>query len=45
ALLDDPARRAALGEAGRRRAQEFTWARSAQRHVEAYERAVGSAAA
>ncbi len=45
ALLDDPARRAALCEAGRRRAQEFTWARSAQRHVEAYERAVGSAAA
>lgn len=45
ALLDDPGRRAALGEAGRRRAQEFTWARSAALHLEAYERAACAAVA
>jgi glycosyltransferase involved in cell wall biosynthesis len=45
ALLDDPTRRGALAEAGRRRAEEFTWARSAELHVEAYERAACSAAA
>jgi glycosyltransferase involved in cell wall biosynthesis len=45
ALLDDAGRRASVGEAGRRRAQEFTWARSAELHLEAYERAACSAAA
>ena len=45
ALLDDPQRRAGLSEAGRRRAEQFTWARSAALHVEAYERAARSAAA
>ena len=32
----DPALRADLGERGRRRAAEFSWARSARLHVEAY---------
>ena len=31
-----PALRADLGERGRRRAAEFSWARSARGHVEAY---------
>ena len=39
ALLDDPARRAALAEAGYTRAQEFTWAASAAAHVASYKRA------
>ena len=39
-LLDDPARRASLAEAALRRAKEFSWATSAERHREAYERAV-----
>ncbi len=40
ALLDDPARRAQLAEAGRARAEGFTWAACAERHLETYARAV-----
>jgi glycosyltransferase involved in cell wall biosynthesis len=37
ALLDDPARRAAMGEAGRRRVErQFTWRRAAERTVDVY---------
>lgn len=36
ALLGDPARRAALGAAGRARASQFTWLASASRHAEVY---------
>lgn len=43
ALLDDPARRARLSDSATARAQEFTWARAAQTHVEAYERAIARA--
>jgi glycosyltransferase involved in cell wall biosynthesis len=39
ALLDDPGRRTALGEAGYARAQDFTWAASASAHVASYKRA------
>jgi glycosyltransferase involved in cell wall biosynthesis len=39
-LLDDPARRAHLASAAQRRAKEFTWAQSAERHREVYARAV-----
>jgi len=39
ALLDDPARRKALGAAGHARALEFTWAASAEAHLSCYERA------
>jgi glycosyltransferase involved in cell wall biosynthesis len=39
ALLDDPARREALGAAGHARAREFTWAASAEAHLSCYERA------
>ncbi|MCP2258653.1 Glycosyltransferase involved in cell wall bisynthesis [Streptoalloteichus tenebrarius] len=38
-LLDDPARRAALASAAQRRSKEFSWAASAVRHREAYDRA------
>lgn len=38
-LLDDPARRQALGAAGHARALEFTWAASAEAHMASYERA------
>lgn len=38
-LLDDPSRRAALAAAAQRRAKEFSWATSAERHREAYGRA------
>jgi glycosyltransferase involved in cell wall biosynthesis len=38
-LLDDPARRAALAAAAQRRAKEFSWATSAERHRAAYGRA------
>jgi glycosyltransferase involved in cell wall biosynthesis len=38
-LLDDPARRAALSEAGYARSQDFTWAASAAAHVASYKRA------
>jgi glycosyltransferase involved in cell wall biosynthesis len=39
-VASDPALRADLGERGRRRAAEFSWARSARAHVEAYTLAV-----
>jgi glycosyltransferase involved in cell wall biosynthesis len=45
ALLDDPERRTALGEAGYVRAQEFTWAASATAHLASYKRAADQAAA
>ena len=35
-LVEDPGRRAVLGRAAVSRAQEFTWARAARAHVEAY---------
>ncbi|ASO22516.1 glycosyltransferase involved in cell wall biosynthesis [Actinoalloteichus hoggarensis] len=38
-LLDDPARRKALGAAAQARSQEFSWAASAVRHRAAYARA------
>jgi glycosyltransferase involved in cell wall biosynthesis len=40
ALLGDPDRRTALGEAGYARAMEFNWASSAEAHMISYERAV-----
>ncbi len=39
-LLDDPQRREALGRAGHERARGFTWAASAQAHLESYARAI-----
>jgi glycosyltransferase involved in cell wall biosynthesis len=42
ALLDDPDRRAQLAHAGHERAATFTWQRSAEQHLEAYERAVSA---
>jgi glycosyltransferase involved in cell wall biosynthesis len=42
ALLDDPGRRVALGEAGHARAREFTWAASAAAHAASYKRAAES---
>ena len=43
ALLDDPARRARMGAAGRRRAEEhFSWHAVAEAVVAAYEDAIGS---
>lgn len=42
ALLDDPARRAALVQAGRARAAGFTWAKTAAATREAYRRALHS---
>ncbi|HSZ46255.1 MAG TPA: glycosyltransferase family 1 protein [Streptosporangiaceae bacterium] len=42
ALLDDPGRRTALGEAGYTRAMEFSWAMSAEAHMISYERAAAS---
>jgi glycosyltransferase involved in cell wall biosynthesis len=41
ALLDDPARRTALGQAGYARATEFSWATSAEAHMISYQRAAG----
>jgi glycosyltransferase involved in cell wall biosynthesis len=41
ALLDDPVRRQALGDAGYARSQEFTWAASAEAHLASYLRAAG----
>ena len=41
-LLDDPARRAQLAEAGHQRSLEFTWAASAEAHLASYARAVSS---
>jgi glycosyltransferase involved in cell wall biosynthesis len=43
ALLDDAERRAELSRAGRERAGTFTWARSAEAHLEAYARAASQA--
>ena len=40
ALLDDPDRRAQLGEAGHVRSLEFTWAASAEAHMAAFTRAL-----
>lgn len=42
ALLDDPDRRVALGEAGHARARQFTWAASAAAHAASYKRAAES---
>ena len=42
-LLEDPARRTALGESGYTRAMEFSWAASAEAHMISYERAAGQA--
>ena len=44
ALLGDPARRTALGDAGYSRAMEFSWAASAEAHMISYERAAAQAA-
>jgi glycosyltransferase involved in cell wall biosynthesis len=44
ALLADPDRRAALSEAGFSRAQEFTWAASADAHLACYQRAADQGA-
>jgi glycosyltransferase involved in cell wall biosynthesis len=44
ALLDDPQRRTALGEAGYTRARDFTWEASAAAHAASYKRAAESAA-
>ncbi|MGN6474007.1 MAG: glycosyltransferase family 4 protein [Mycobacteriales bacterium] len=43
ALLDDAARRRTLADAALARAQEFTWAASAEAHLAAYARAVSQA--
>lgn len=40
AMLDDPARRESLGEAGYLRSREFTWAASAEAHLASWARAV-----
>jgi glycosyltransferase involved in cell wall biosynthesis len=45
ALLDDPARRSSLAEAGYDRSQQFTWAASAEAHVASYKRAADQGAA
>jgi glycosyltransferase involved in cell wall biosynthesis len=39
-LLDDPARRTALSEAGPVRAATFSWDACAASHIQAYERAI-----
>ncbi len=44
ALLGDPDRRTALGDAGYARAMEFSWAASAEAHMISYERAAAQAA-
>jgi glycosyltransferase involved in cell wall biosynthesis len=44
-LLDDPARRESLRQAGRRRAEGFLWSTSASAHVAAYEAATATARA
>jgi glycosyltransferase involved in cell wall biosynthesis len=44
ALLADDRRRRELGEAGFARAGQFTWAASAQAHMQAYARAAGALA-
>jgi glycosyltransferase involved in cell wall biosynthesis len=45
ALIGNPERRAALGDAGYTRAQEFTWAASAAAHLASYKRAADQQAA
>lgn len=40
-LLDDPALRKELGAAGRRRAREFTWPKTAQKTASVYRQALG----
>jgi glycosyltransferase involved in cell wall biosynthesis len=42
ALIDDPAQRRSLGEAGHTRSLEFTWANSAHAHMACYERAASA---
>jgi len=42
ALLDDPDRRAVLGEAGHERSLDFTWAASAEAHMASYAHALTS---
>jgi glycosyltransferase involved in cell wall biosynthesis len=42
-LLDDPARRRALGSAGHARALEFSWGASAEAHLASYMRAAAQA--
>jgi glycosyltransferase involved in cell wall biosynthesis len=44
ALLEDPERRHDLGAAGHARAQEFTWAASAEAHMASYRRAIAQQA-
>ncbi len=44
ALLADPDRRTALGDAGYSRAMEFSWAASAEAHMISYERAAAQGA-
>jgi glycosyltransferase involved in cell wall biosynthesis len=44
ALLDDPARRDALGALEEARAREFTWAASAEAHMASYQRAAAQRA-
>ncbi len=44
ALLADPDRRTALGDAGYARAMEFSWAASAEAHMISYERAAAQSA-
>ena len=41
-LLEDPARRAQLSEAGRRRADAYSWERTARETIAVYEKALGS---
>ncbi|HEY1012640.1 MAG TPA: glycosyltransferase family 1 protein, partial [Herpetosiphonaceae bacterium] len=43
-LLDDPARRAALAEAGLRQSSRFTWGRAAAEQAAVYRRALGPGA-
>ena len=43
-LLEDPARRTSLGDAGYSRAMEFSWAASAEAHMISYERAAAQGA-
>jgi hypothetical protein len=45
ALLGDAARRESLSSAGYARAQEFTWAASAEAHMACYRRAAEQTAA
>src|SRR5690348_12878179 len=44
ALLDDPARRAAMGRAGRRKADLFSWPRIAEQELAVYERVLAGSA-